>query len=102
MYKEVKMTTNRNESQTTSARSQRLNLRTTVIQDNLIRAAAESQNKSVSDFVLESATAAAANAVLDKRVFFLDDEAWEEMNAILDRPAVFKPQLAKLLAESKV
>lgn len=80
-----------------ATRSQRLNFRVSAAQDSLIRLAAESQNKSVSEFVLESATVAARHAILDQQVFLLDETAWNELDALLSRPAVFKPKLADLL-----
>jgi len=79
------------------ARTERLNLRTTAREDALIRAAAEIQDKSVSQFVLDAATEAAQNAILDQRSFRLSEKAWNEFIEYLDRPAVFKPKLAALM-----
>jgi uncharacterized protein (DUF1778 family) len=35
----------------------------------------------------------------DRRVFMLDESAWNEFLDALDRPATHKPRLAKLFAE---
>lgn len=81
------------------ARDSRLNIRTSAKQDTLIRQAANAVDKSVSEFVLESATANAEHVLADRRYFAISDEAWHAFEAALDRPAVFKPRLAALLAE---
>jgi uncharacterized protein (DUF1778 family) len=79
------------------ARTERLNLRTTADEDALIRAAAEIQEKSVSQFVLDAAKVAAQNAILDQRSFRLSEADWNALMETLDRPAVFKPKLAALM-----
>lgn len=35
----------------------------------------------------------------DRRWFVVDDERWQEVRDLLDRPPVFKPRLAALLAD---
>lgn len=82
-----------------NARETRLNLRTSARQDALIRAAAQASNKTVTDFVLESASNAAEQLLADRRWFMLDDAAWMSFQDLLERPAVIKPRLAKLLSE---
>lgn len=82
---------------TPKAKSERLNLRLNASQDELIRAGAEAANKSVSEFVLDSAANAATNALLDRRVFAATKKQWQELEQLLERPAVAKPKLAKLL-----
>jgi uncharacterized protein (DUF1778 family) len=79
------------------ARTERLNLRTTAREDALIRAAAEIQDKSVSEFVLDAAKEAAQNAILDQRSFRLSEKAWNEFIEYLDRPAKYDPKLAALM-----
>lgn len=82
-----------------AARDSRLNLRLAAKQDTLIRTAAHAMNKSVSEFMLDSATVAAEHVLADRRFFAIADEAWNEFEAALDRPAVFKPSLHALLHE---
>lgn len=82
-----------------ATRDSRLNIRTSAKQDTLIRTAAEAQNKSVSEFMLDSATAAAEDVLADRRFFAITEESWQAFEAALDRPAVFKPSLAELLHE---
>lgn len=87
-----------NEASTTpKARDSRLNLRTNAHQDSLIRRAAEARGKTVSDFVLDSATLEAEQVLADRRWFSLDEESWRAFEAVLDRPAVFKPRLSESL-----
>lgn len=82
-----------------SARDSRLNIRTSAKQDNLIRHAAQAVDKSVSEFVLDSATATAEHVLADRRYFAVSDDAWQAFEAALERPAVFKPRLHALLNE---
>jgi uncharacterized protein (DUF1778 family) len=85
---------------TRPARDSRLNIRTSAKQDTLIRQAAQAVDKSVSEFVLDSATATAEHVLADRRYFAVSDDAWQAFEAALDRPAVFKPRLSELLNES--
>lgn len=83
-----------------NARNSRINLRVSTSQAALIRRAADAQEKSLTDFVVTSAAVAAEQVLADRRWFQLDDSAWESFEALLDRPAVFKPRLsARLNAE---
>ena len=76
----------------------RINVRLAPSQAALIRRAAEAQDKSLTDFVISSAADAAELVLADRRWFRLDDAAWEAFEALLDRPAIFKPRLADLMA----
>lgn len=87
------------ETEPKSARETRLNLRATARQDALIRLAAKASSKTVTDFVLESASNAAEQLLADRRWFMLDDSAWAAFQDLLERPAVVKPRLAELLSE---
>jgi uncharacterized protein (DUF1778 family) len=52
----------------------------------LIAQAAGLRGQTLSDFVLMSARRAAEDAILDQRIFLLDDEQHEKLLAILDNP----------------
>ncbi|NED99295.1 type II toxin-antitoxin system TacA family antitoxin [Phytoactinopolyspora halotolerans] len=80
-------------------RDSRLNIRTSAKQDKLIRQAAQAVDKSMSEFVLDSATATAEHVLADRRYFAVSDDAWQAFEAALERPAVFKPRLQELLNE---
>ena len=91
--------------QSTTERSQRdarLNIRTSTQQQQLIRSAAAALDKSVTDFVLESATTNAERVLADRRWFILSQDAWEEFEALLDAPVAETPKLAALLTEPTV
>jgi len=81
------------------SRDARLNLRTTAKQDALIRLAAQATSKTVTDFVLDSASNAAEQVLADRRWFLLDDAAWASFEDLLERPAVLKPRLRDLLTQ---
>lgn len=80
-----------------SVRDSRFNLRAPKEQLDRIKMAAEASNSTMTEFVLTSADAAAERVLADRRWFALDEEQWTEFNAVLDRPAVFKPRLKALL-----
>lgn len=76
-----------------------VNIRIEQNQRDLIDAAASLCGKSRSAFMLDAATSAAKEALLERRVFVLDEKQWEAFNLILDRPAKENPRLKKLLTE---
>lgn len=76
----------------------RINVRLAPSQATRIRQAAESQDKSLTDFIVTSAANAAEQVLADRRWFRLDESSWEVFEVLLDRPAIFKPRLAELLA----
>lgn len=53
----------------------------------------------MSEFILESACEAAENALLDQRLFFLNDAQWIAFQEKLNRPAEVKPALKNLMEE---
>jgi uncharacterized protein (DUF1778 family) len=82
-----------------SSKVARINLRTTPVQDALIRRAARAQRKSVSDFVLESACRSAESALLDVKTFMLDDAGWRQFTRALNRKPKALPALVDLFRE---
>lgn len=85
-----------------ASKTERLNVRLTPAQDEVLRRAAEAQGESMSEYVLRHAIEAAAMDLADRRVFVVDDDSWNELQAILSRPPVRKPHLAKLLTTPSV
>lgn len=83
-------------------RDARLNLRTSSHQQLVIRRAAAALDKSVTEFVLDSATVAAEQVLADRRWFLLDDTRWERFQVLLDAPLAKTPKLRALLKESTV
>ena len=86
-------------SEGTRRKQARLAVRLTPEQDALIRDAAVASGQSLTDFVTTAAVTRAEDTLADRRVFRLDDAAWAEFTAILDRPAQRIPELASLLTE---
>lgn len=82
-----------------SPRTARLGLRATEEQQMLIRRAAEALNKSVTEFILDSACKEAENTLLNQRLFLLDEKKWQKFQEALEQPAKVKPGLQELMKE---
>lgn len=80
------------------ARTSRIGLRTTQKQEYLLRLASEATQKSLTDFVLDSACMAAERALIDQHLFLLSPEKYNEFVALLERPAQDNPGLRALFA----
>lgn len=92
-------------TQSTAERNQRdarLSLRASAQQQQLIRSAAASLDKSVTEFVLDSATSNAEKVLADRRWFSLSEDAWAKFQSLLDAPVVAMPKLKALLTEPTV
>jgi uncharacterized protein (DUF1778 family) len=83
-------------------KSGRWTLRVTPTQDALVRRVLETTGESLNEYVVRHAVGAAQEDLADRRVFALDDAAWDDLQHLLDRPPVAKPQLARLLATPSV
>ncbi len=62
--------------------------------------AAHVSGKGRSDFMLEAACEKAEEVLLDRRLFFVDSDKWDEFNQILDNPPQPNNNLKKLLSTS--
>lgn len=82
-------------------RREKLDWRLTPGAKQTLRGAVAAQ-RSVTDFVLESALASAAETLADRRSFQLDPEQWEAFLAALDAPPQLHPRLARWLQEPSV
>ncbi len=83
---------------TTATRSARLGLRATPQQETVLRRAAELSNKSMTDFILDSACRAAEQTLLDQRLFLLANSRSQALLALLDRSAQGNPGLEDLFS----
>ena len=79
-----------------TTKTQRLDLRLTKEQDALIRRAAEQDARSISDFVLSTATLEAQRRLADQRLFFMNDEQYARFEEILQAPPTADPKLRRL------
>ncbi len=75
-----------------------INLRASAEQKALIDRAASRLGKTRTEFMLDSAREAAENALLDQRLFLLDDSDHERFVTLLDAPVEPSTALRKLLA----
>lgn len=77
-------------------KDQRLNLRASLRQTERLRQAAEAEQKSVSEFVLDSAMLHAEMVLADERWFILGAEEFSRVEELLEKP-VNTAKLAKLV-----
>ena len=83
-------------------RTEKLDLRLTKSAKRILHSAARAERRSVSDFVLESALARAAETLPDRQRFGLNAKQWEAFQAALDAPPRPAPRLARLLNQPSV
>jgi len=86
-------------------KKERLYVRLSPHQREVINEAAEATQKDVSAFVLEAVLARADRILADRRIFDLNDERWNAFLVALDRdvtPVHDKPRLQKLLEQASL
>lgn len=86
----------------TAARTEKLDLRLTPAAKRSLQLAAATVNKSVSEFVVESALERAEDILPDQTKFTLNAQQWEAFHALLDAPPRLLPRMMKLLSEPSV
>lgn len=86
----------------TGSRSEKLDLRLTPAAKQTLQRAAASVDRTVTDFVLDSALATAAETLADRRLFSLPPAQWRAFLAALDAPPRSHPRLTRLLQEPSV
>lgn len=82
---------------TKAKRSELVNMRIEPNQLDLIDTAASLSGKSRTAFILDAAHQAAQQALLEQRLFVLNDEQWEAFNKALDAPPTKNEKLRQLL-----
>jgi uncharacterized protein (DUF1778 family) len=87
---------------TTESKTQRWNMRVAHDVDAIVRLAAEQTDQPLTDFVVQAARVLAEDTLADRRVFRLDETAWDEFVEMLDRPAQSIPELERLLSSGSV
>ena len=86
-----------------ASKTERLSLRLTPTQDMVLRRAAQARGESTSDYVLRHAVEAAELDLADRRVFVLNDAAWDELQGLLSAASSqLPPAMARLLSEQSV
>lgn len=85
-----------------SQRTERLNLRVSERQRQLIERAASAENKTLTDFVLDNAAARAEKVLADRRWFMLSQERWDRFQELLDTPSSDLTRLQRTMSEPTV
>ena len=85
-----------------ATKTERLNIRLTRAQDTVLRAAADAHGETASEYVLRNAVEAAQNDLADRRVFVLDQSAWQELQAALSAPVSVPSAMLSLLSNPSV
>jgi uncharacterized protein (DUF1778 family) len=80
-------------------RTEKLDLRLSRAAKRTLQSAAAAAQKSVSEFVLESALREAESQLADRRVFTLDEEGWLTFLKALDAPPSENAPLKRLLRD---
>jgi len=86
----------------TVTRTEKLDLRLTPSAKRVLQSAATAAQRSVGEFVLESALARAEETLPDRQRFGLDAKRWAAFQAALDAPARQHPRLKRLLQTPSV
>ena len=79
------------------SKTERIDVRATVLIKQLLQDAARASHKNVSEFLLDAGVTAAAQTLADRRQFVLDDTQWQAFQEALDRPVQNKTRLKSLL-----
>lgn len=85
-----------------ATKTERLNLRLTPAQDSVLRAAADAHGETASEYVLRNAVEAAQTDLADRRVFVVDERAWQELQAALSSPPTVPSPMMELLSNPSV
>jgi uncharacterized protein (DUF1778 family) len=84
------------------AKSERIALRASREQRELIAKASDLTSSSLSDFVLRASIARAEEVLADRLEFRLPPDRWNAFVEMLDRPPVDKPRLRRFLSEPSI
>ncbi len=82
---------------TTEIRSAPINIRARQIQRDLIDKAANILNKNRSDFMLDASCQKAEDVLLDQKLFFLNNDQFEQFERALKEPVSGNRQIRELL-----
>lgn len=67
-------------------KAQRVNLRASERQEQVIRRAAAATDRTMTDFILDSAVKQAERVLADRRWFVTSEKQWREFERLLDEP----------------
>lgn len=83
-----------------NAKTARLGLRATPEQEVFLRRAAQACHKSLTEFIMESAFQAAADVLMDQRIFMVSGDRYQALLDMLDGPVKDNVGLRKLFSKS--
>jgi uncharacterized protein (DUF1778 family) len=86
----------------TTVKSTRWNLRVDAAADQVVRQAASTSHRNLTDFVQQAAVVEAERVLADRSRFVLDEAQWALFVELLDRPPQDNPGLAKLFSKANV
>lgn len=87
---------------TPQGRSEKLDLRVAPDAKRMLQEAARERHTSLSQFVLDSAIAAATDVLAERTRIALSSEDWAAFMAALDAPPSSHPRMERLLTEPSV
>lgn len=84
------------------SKTERIDVRANLSVKQLLKVAARTCHKSVSEFLLDAGITAANQTLADRQRFELDDSQWQAFQQALDRPVQSHHRLKSLLTEPGV
>jgi uncharacterized protein (DUF1778 family) len=93
------MPTRSTRKKASTLRSARFGLRASKEQETVLRRAAEASHKSLTEFILDSACAAAEKTLLDQRLFLVTGNQYQDLMDLLAAPARSNPGVRKLFSK---
>ena len=84
-----------------TSKTQHVDLRLSPATKQMIQAAAQAQDKTVSAFLRDSGLASAAETLADSRLFILDDARWAGFETAPNAPPRARARLAHLMKTGK-
>ncbi len=84
-------------AETHGSRSERVDLRMTPAAKRMLMQAAATENKTLSEFLIDRGLQAAFDTLGDRRDLVVDAERWQTFKEELDRPPTDNPALRQLL-----
>lgn len=85
---------------TGSAKDKRVDLRASSHQAQVIRRAADATDRTMTDFILQSATEAAERVLADRRWFVASERQWADFLTALDAPLPSTQRFERLAART--
>jgi uncharacterized protein (DUF1778 family) len=80
------------------SKSERINLRATARQEEMLRRAAEATDHTMTEFILGSAVEQAERVLADRRWFMASDKQFDDFVRLLDEPLPSTTKFRKLFA----